>query len=216
VEQEGGNGSASLGFFCSSLSLDPSPNLSLTPSRFYSPFSSLAMSTVYWLCQSPRLLSSMDNSLQGSMTPPAPTTLDESISATIFRDLRAVGLKLKIVLLPGGFSREGIQSYEADTVLKELKEWDLWGPLLVCLLLSVLLSTTAGDQGSLMFSSVFVIVWFGSAVVTLNAVLLGGCISYFQSVSVLGYCLFPLSISAILVTLFRTLSKSNIIVELFT
>ena len=150
------------------------------------------------------------------MTPPAPTTLDESISATIFRDLRAVGLKLKIVLLPGGFSREGIRSYEADTVLKELKEWDLWGPLLVCLLLSVLLSTTAGDQGSLMFSSVFVIVWFGSAVVTLNAVLLGGCISYFQSVSVLGYCLFPLSISAILVTLFRTLSKSNIIVELFT
>lgn len=51
---------------------------------------------------------------------------------------------------------------------------DLWGPLLVCLLLSTILSLTApGDSGTLVFAAVFVIVWAGAAVVTLNAQLLG-------------------------------------------
>lgn len=52
---------------------------------------------------------------------------------------------------------------------------DLWGPLLVCLTLSILLSITAPEeQGALVFAAVFFVVWFGAAVVTLNAQLLGG------------------------------------------
>lgn len=51
---------------------------------------------------------------------------------------------------------------------------DLWGPLIVCLLLSCILSITApGDSGSFVFAAVFVIVWTGAAIVTLNAQLLG-------------------------------------------
>jgi hypothetical protein len=47
---------------------------------------------------------------------------------------------------------------------------DLWGPLLVCLLLSSILSITApGDSASLVFAAVFVIVWAGAGAVTLNA-----------------------------------------------
>jgi hypothetical protein len=66
------------------------------------------------------------------------------------------------------------------------------------LLLSTILSITApGDSGSLVFAAVFVIVWFGAAAVTLNAQLLGGTISFFQSVCILGYCIFPLTLSAI-------------------
>ena len=38
----------------------------------------------------------------------------------------------------------------------------------------------------------------GAAVVTVNAQLLGGNLSFFQSVCVLGYCIFPLTISALL------------------
>ena len=73
---------------------------------------------------------------------------------------------------------------------------DLWGPLLICLLLSCILSLTApGDEGSLVFAAVFVIVWFGAALVTLNAQLLGGTISFFQSICILGYCVFPLTLS---------------------
>ena len=76
---------------------------------------------------------------------------------------------------------------------------DLWGPLLVCLLLSSVLSFTApGDTASLVFAAVFVIVWCGAAAVTINAQLLGGSISFFQSICILGYCVFPLTIASII------------------
>jgi hypothetical protein len=59
---------------------------------------------------------------------PVFATLDESVKETILRDLRQVASKLKVVLLP----RE-----DQEGTLKQLKEWDLWGPLLVCLTLSM-------------------------------------------------------------------------------
>jgi len=40
-------------------------------------------------------------------------------------------------------------------------------------------------------------------VVTLNAKLLGGAVSFFQSVCVMGYCLFPIVVSAIVATFVR-------------
>lgn len=107
------------------------------------------------------------------------------------RDLNQVRDKLKVVLLPLGQESQ-------NSVLQKLRDWDLWGPLLVCLLLSIILSITApGDSASLVFAAVFVIVWFGAAAVTLNAQLLGGTISFFQSVCILGYCIFPLTLAAI-------------------
>lgn len=54
----------------------------------------------------------------------------------------------------------------------------------------------AGDGGP-EFAEVFVIVWLGAMIVTLNTKLLGGHISFFQSVCVLGYCLLPLTVSLI-------------------
>jgi hypothetical protein len=54
-----------------------------------------------------------------------------------------------------------------------------------------------GAEASAVFSTVFFIVWAGSAVVTVNSQLLGGKISFFQSVCVLGYCIFPLNIASI-------------------
>jgi len=47
-------------------------------------------------------------------------------------------------------------------------------------------------------AAVFVVVWAGAAIVTLNAQLLGGRISFFQSVCVLGYSIFPLNVGALL------------------
>mmetsp|Transcript_27824 Transcript_27824/g.46752 ORF Transcript_27824/g.46752 Transcript_27824/m.46752 type:complete len:198 (+) Transcript_27824:115-708(+) len=132
------------------------------------------------------------------------TTLDEPVMDTIMRDLNQVGSKLKVVLFQSNNSR--------DTVVDRLRDWDLWGPLLVCLLLSVILSVTApGDTASLVFAAVFVIVWFGAAAVTINAQLLGGTISFFQSVCILGYCIFPLVISAFCCLLMSFIYKSIII-----
>ncbi|RQM07863.1 hypothetical protein DH86_00000742 [Scytalidium sp. 3C] len=80
-----------------------------------------------------------------------------------------------------------------------LRDWDLWGPLIFCLLLSLLLSFNARpDQKSAVFSGVFALVWIGEAVVTLQIKLLGGNISFAQSICIIGYTLFPLVIASLL------------------
>ncbi|KAH6660696.1 Yip1 domain-containing protein [Truncatella angustata] len=78
-----------------------------------------------------------------------------------------------------------------------LRDWDMWGPLIFCLLLSLLLSFRAqNDQKDIVFSGVFAMVWIGEAVVTLQIKLLGGSISFAQSVCIIGYTLFPLVLAA--------------------
>ena len=69
---------------------------------------------------------------------------------------------------------------DADVLLQSgmsegLRDWDLWGPLIFCLLLSLFLSRGAKDsQKDLVFSGIFAMVWIGEAVVTLQIKLLGG------------------------------------------
>ncbi|SMQ50957.1 unnamed protein product [Zymoseptoria tritici ST99CH_3D7] len=152
----------------------------------------------------------------------APTdTIDESVWDTLRRDLLAVWEKMRQVLYPkyllgGSMNREEgetsavgqirgiVGRLDADTVLQSgmsegLRDWDLWGPLLFCLLLSFLLSLNArDDQRSMVFSGVFAMIWIGEAVVTLQIKLLGGNISFFQSVCIIGYTLFPMVIASLL------------------
>jgi protein YIPF6 len=91
-------------------------------------------------------------------------------------------------------------SEQDKQTIRQLKDWDLWGPLFVCLLLAIVLSIKAPtDQASLVFAAVFCTVWIGSTVVTINAQLLGGTVSFFQAVCVLGYCIFPLTVSALII-----------------
>ncbi|KAI9821246.1 MAG: hypothetical protein M1827_003981 [Pycnora praestabilis] len=129
----------------------------------------------------------------------APTnTIDESVWDTLSRDLLAVWEKMRQVLWPkyllggilqreeGDSLREGGRILgvgrwpDAEVVLQGgmsegLRNWDLWGPLVFCLLLSLLLSMSAQrEQKSLVFSGVFAMVWIGEAVVTLQIKLLGG------------------------------------------
>lgn len=51
------------------------------------------------------------------------------------------------------------------------------------------------DSLSRLLLQVFVIIWFGSIIITLNSKLLGGTISFFQSLCVLGYCILPLTVA---------------------
>jgi len=120
-------------------------------------------------------------------------TLDEPVRETILRDVKAVGQKFLHVLYP----------VEKKSLLRD---WDLWGPLILCTLMATLLQGhetevkdggAAGDGGP-EFAEVFVIVWVGALIVTLNTKLLGGSISFFQSVCVLGYCLLPLSLALLI------------------
>ena len=72
------------------------------------------------------------------------------------------------------------RAMDADVLLAQgnmsegLRDWDLWGPLVFCLLLALLLSLRMGEQKSFVFSGVFAMVWVGEAVVTVQIKLLGG------------------------------------------
>eukprot|EP01016_Furgasonia_blochmanni_P009747 TRINITY_DN14062_c0_g1_i2.p1 TRINITY_DN14062_c0_g1~~TRINITY_DN14062_c0_g1_i2.p1 ORF type:complete len:229 (+),score=28.88 TRINITY_DN14062_c0_g1_i2:61-747(+) len=120
------------------------------------------------------------------------TTLNEPIRETIMRDLRMIWVKLTYVLNPRMRSEKG----------EQLKQWDLWGPLLLCLLLALTLTIKAPQNAESIFGTIFVIIWAGAFVVTLNAKFLDGQISFFQSVCVLGYCVFPINIISFVFAIF--------------
>lgn len=72
------------------------------------------------------------------------STLDEPVKETILRDVRAVGNKFIHVLYP-----------KRSSAL--LRDWDLWGPLLLCVTLALLLQGGAADsddQGGPQFAEV--------------------------------------------------------------
>ncbi|KAJ5915880.1 hypothetical protein N7454_010787 [Penicillium verhagenii] len=173
----------------------------------------------------------LTSSIPGEDRRATQNTIDETVWATLSRDLVAVGEKMRQVLWPkyllGGMMQRGgggiggaaergeVSGFgrnlrglvgrwpDADVVLQGgmsdgLRDWDLWGPLVFCLVLSLFLSVAKGDQSSLVFSGVFCIVWIGEAAVTLQIKLLGGKISFFQSICIIGYTLFPLVIAALL------------------
>ncbi|XP_061420077.1 protein YIPF6 isoform X1 [Lethenteron reissneri] len=131
------------------------------------------------------------------------STLDEPVKDTIMRDMKAVGKKFVHVLYPKKSS-------------ELLRDWDLWGPLILCVLLAAMLQaktpTDRASQGP-QFAEVFVLVWVGAIVVTLNSQLLGGNISFFQSLCVLGYCVMPLTVSMI-VCLITTLATKTLVLTI--
>merc|ERR1719204_377426 len=116
-------------------------------------------------------------------------TLNEPITDTIMRDVQRIAKFTKLVLIPKDNSR--------------MLDWDLWGPLVFSLILATTMSwERSGDDSALAFTLVFVTVGLGSIVVTINAKLIGGTASFFQSVCVLGYCVVPLNVAAIFCLLF--------------
>lgn len=143
----------------------------------------------------------VEGSLDNSSMDQDDGTLNEPVSVTIKRDLTAVYNKFKYVVYPNrvvratkGSRKRGKKSANIKAPL--LSDWDLWGPLLLCTLMALLLQTTSDDHNP-NFSQVFVMVWCGAAIVTVNSQLLGGKISFFQSVCVLGYCILPLTVSLV-------------------
>ena len=76
---------------------------------------------------------------------------------------------------------------------------DLWGPLSLCVLLSITLQGESNkDANAPEFASVFALIAMGATIVTINTKLLSGKVSFFQSICVLGYCLLPLALVSVL------------------
>jgi protein YIPF6 len=78
------------------------------------------------------------------------------------------------------------------------------------LLLASLLSLESSSK-EVEFCVVFVVVIAGGLLLTANVLLLGGRVSFFQSVSLLGYCMFPLDVAAIIAVLVRLSSVLRLV-----
>ena len=139
----------------------------------------------------------------------ASSTLDESISKTFKRDIDRIVSNVKNVLdakrvFLGNRRSNGEENSQQQQ--QPLRDWDLYGPLIFVLLFGVCLSSSAGggsssktksDAGTI-FSVVFATVAFGAFALTLNVKFLGGKIIFLQAMSLIGYCIFPLDMSAVL------------------
>ncbi|KAG8508187.1 Protein YIPF6, partial [Galemys pyrenaicus] len=122
------------------------------------------------------------------------STLNESVQNTIMRDLKAVGKKFMHVLYPR----------KSNTLLRDCKMLQRG-------------SADSEKDGGPQFAEVFVIVWFGAVTITLNSKLLGGNISFFQSLCVLGYCILPLTVAMLVcrLVLLADPGPVNFMVRLF-
>ena len=124
-------------------------------------------------------------------------TLDETVGETLWRDASHVGGKLLLVLMPYTSGSETIE---------HLRDWDLWGPLVVSLTLATSLATGSSyANAAVVFSLVFVVLWVGAIVVSVNAQLLGGKLSLPQSVCVLGYSAFPVCAARLTIGVVETM-----------
>jgi len=100
----------------------------------------------------------------------------------------AIARNLRSVLIP--------INWKFNNRDQALRNWDLWGPLIFMLLLASVLSW--GEQkSSQVFAFVFAECGLGAMILTANAILLGGEIVFFQALCLLGYCLFPMCVAAI-------------------
>ncbi|KAJ0969566.1 hypothetical protein J5N97_022443 [Dioscorea zingiberensis] len=129
-----------------------------------------------------------------------PNTLTEPVWDTVKRDLSRIVSNLKLVVFPNPFREDPG---------KALRDWDLWGPFFFIVFLGLTLSWSASVKKSEVFAVAFAVLAAGAIILTLNVLLLGGHIIFFQSLSLLGYCLFPLDVGALICML-----KDNVIIKI--
>ncbi|KAG7017130.1 Protein YIPF6, partial [Cucurbita argyrosperma subsp. argyrosperma] len=129
-----------------------------------------------------------------------PNTLTEPVWDTVKRDLSRIVSNLKLVVFPNPFREDPG---------KALRDWDLWGPFFFIVFLGLVLSWSASVKKSEVFAVAFALLAAGAVILTLNVLLLGGQIIFFQSLSLLGYCLFPLDVGALI-----CMMKDNVVVKI--
>ncbi len=116
-------------------------------------------------------------------------TLNESILISIKREFMRIVYKLFYAIIPRFSANKEIN----------LKQWDLFGPLFFTIFLSYFLNVSKDtEQMSKTFIIVFCLMWLGGSIVTINTILLRSHITLFQSLSILGYYIFPILLASMI------------------
>ena len=123
------------------------------------------------------------NSLPGNQlrtTPLGP--MNEPVTETMKKECKIIGSKLKYVLWPFG--------KENNPAL--LQEWDMWGPLIILLSLTAILTVEHGvKKSNEIFGAIYFLYFGGAFVVSTNALLVRSDGSIGLMSSVLGYSTAP-------------------------
>ncbi|XP_015786417.1 protein YIPF6 [Tetranychus urticae] len=145
-------------------------------------------------------------------------TLDEPVSVTLLRDLKSVASKMKYILFP--ISPTEIRKHF-------LRDWDLWGPLLLCTFMALFLHHYNHDddvkKSGPQLSELFGLIWFGSYIVSINFKMLAVspnprrrmssaktiCPSTFQLLCVFGYCLSPPCVGLLFLNVVKLIFDSH-------
>ena len=113
--------------------------------------------------------------------------LEESICTTITKDLSSILTKVRYTMIP----------FSGEDKVHELRNWDLWGPLVFCLLLTCFISMGTSSSVNDAFSAVYSTLFIGSVVIGINSYMIGVDASILSMISILGYCIFPFVVVAI-------------------
>lgn len=98
---------------------------------------------------------------------------------------------------------------------QRLRNWDLWGPFFMCCVLGLFINGKIPLKiDATQFLILFGVVFVGAIVVTFNTRILGGKISIFQSISILGYCIFPLFLVTVVMKILAIVGWKHIIVKI--
>jgi protein YIPF6 len=112
----------------------------------------------------------------------------------------SIAQKIRYVFLPS-------QSEEGAA---KLRNWDLWGPLFLCLLLAITLSIgNKSSDGTTVFELVFLIVWIGGLIVTINGQLLGGTMYAIKQIDI-PKCMHPRLLPVPIEPVFANICNSKI------
>ncbi|OUT22348.1 hypothetical protein CAS74_002064 [Pichia kudriavzevii] len=145
-------------------------------------------------------------------------TLDESVLTTLHRDLSTIVKKIV-----GNDVEDAIVSEDYSTeTMKKIRDWDLWGPLVINLAFSVIITylqsrnldnDRKNDTSSAIFSGAFTLIWGSLSILSLNIQLLSPVqqrlengamtdgvvgLSFFQCISLLSYALFPVVLGGLI------------------
>ncbi len=91
-----------------------------------------------------------------------------------------------------------------DEKYAELRNWDFWGPLFFCLVITFFMALSSSSTDSeAIFGSIYMLLFGGALVIGVNSYLVGTEGSIFMMISVLGYSLAPFAIAAVVNYFFR-------------
>ncbi|XP_051912295.1 protein YIPF6-like [Hippocampus zosterae] len=108
---------------------------------------------------------------------------------------------------------ESLVGFDAGDLAPELRNWDLWGPILISMVLGLMLSIV-GSATSDNFGIIFMTMMIGTSVITLNFKILGSKLRFFQTMSFLGYCVTPLVVGVLVMVVLKSASVNSLLLNM--